>query len=104
MNEGDLCPSSFTWKLIDKAVARDICVCREHLTEIQCIFLLDEGDVIVFGTEIARGGAAENDDHSSQQNVSSEHLKEMVKYIDQQHSEGRSVTNRKLLNKSKVTT
>ena len=97
MDEGDLHPSSNTWTLIEEAVARDFCVRREHLTEIRRIFL-DEGDVVVFGTENARGGAAENYDHSSQQKVSSEHLKEMVKYIDQQHSEGRSVTNRKVLN------
>jgi hypothetical protein len=42
--------------------------------------------------------AAENYDQSGQQKVSSELLKEMVKYIDQQHSEGRSVTSRRVLN------
>jgi hypothetical protein len=97
MNEGDLHPSSINWTLIEEAVARDFCVRREYLTELRRIFL-DEGDVVVFGMENARGGAAENYDHSTQQKVSSEQLIEMVKYIDQQHSEGRSVTNRKVRN------
>ena len=97
MNEGDLQPSSITWRSIEEAVARDFCVRREHLTELRRTFL-EEGDVVVFGTENARGGAAEKYDHSGQQKVSIEHLKEMVKFIDQQHSEGRSVTNRKVLN------
>jgi hypothetical protein len=81
MNEGDLHPSSINWTLIEEAVARDFCVRREYLTELRRIFL-DEGDVVVFGMENARGGAAENYDHSTQQKVSSEHLIEMVKYID----------------------
>jgi hypothetical protein len=55
MNEGNLHPSSITWKSIEEAVARDFCVRRELLTEIRRIFL-DEGDVVVFGTENARGG------------------------------------------------
>jgi hypothetical protein len=98
MDEGDLYPSSITWTSIEEEMARDFCVRREHLTEIRRIFL-DEGDVVVFGTENARGGAAaENYDHSSEQKVSIEHLKEMVKFIDQQHSEGRSVSDRKVRN------
>jgi hypothetical protein len=97
MNKGNLYPSAITWTSIEEEVARDFCVGREYLTEIRRIFL-DEGDVVVFGTENARGGAAEKYDHSSQQKVSIEHLKEMVKFIDQQHSEGRSVTNRKVRN------
>jgi hypothetical protein len=70
MNEGDLHPSSINWTLIEEAVARDFCVRREYLTELRRIFL-DEGDVVVFGMENARGGAAENYDHSTQQKVSS---------------------------------
>jgi hypothetical protein len=97
MNEGDLQPSSITWRSIEDAVARDFCVCCEHLTELRCTFL-EEDDVVIFGAENAQGGAAENFDHSKIQKVSNEHLMEMVKYIDQQHSEGRSVTNRKVLN------
>ena len=73
MNEGNLYPSAITWTSIEEEVARDFCVGREYLTEIRRIFL-DEGDVVVFGTENARGGAAEKYDHSSQQKVSIEHL------------------------------
>jgi transposase len=83
--------------LIEEAVADNFCVHREHLTELRRTFL-EEGDVVIFGGENARGRAADSYDHSSQQKVSNEHLLEMVKYIDQQHSEGRSVMNRKVLN------
>jgi hypothetical protein len=78
-------------------VARDFCVRREHLTELRRTFL-EEGDDVVFGEENARGGAANSYDHSSQQKVFNEHLMEMVKCIDQQHSEGSSVMNRRVLN------
>jgi hypothetical protein len=44
MNEGDLHPSSITWRSIEEAVAGDFFVRREHLTELRRIFL-DEGDV-----------------------------------------------------------
>jgi hypothetical protein len=97
MNEGDLHPSSITWRSIEEAVACDFCVRCEHLTELGCIFL-KEGDIIVFGEGNVRGNATKNYDHSKQQKVSSEHLKEMVKYIDQQHSKGCSVMNIKVLN------
>jgi transposase len=97
MNEGHSPASSITWTLVETEVARDFCVRREHLTELRRVFV-DEGDVVIFGKENARGGAAEKYDHSTQQKVSSEHLIEMIKFIDQQHSEGRSVTNRKVQN------
>jgi ribosomal protein S19E (S16A) len=99
MDDDNLPPSSISWTLIEEAVARDLCVRREYLTEL-CKVFLDDGDVTVFGEENQRGGATEKYDHSKQQKISRKVLLAMAKFIDQQHSEGRSVTvtNRKLLN------
>jgi hypothetical protein len=93
-NEGNLQPSSITWTSIEEAVARNFCVCCEHLTELGRIFL-DKGD-IMFGMENAQGSAAKKYGHSNKTTVSSLHLMEMVMYIDQQHLKGHSVTNRKV--------
>lgn len=97
MDNGALHPSSITWTYIEETVAHDFCVKKEHLTELRSTFL-DDGDVLVFGQENERGGAAENYDHTKQEKVSSAILLELAKYIDQQHAEGRCVTNRKLRN------
>jgi hypothetical protein len=97
MDNGTLHPSSLTWTSIEETVARDFCVKQANLTELRSTFL-DDGDVVVFGQENERGGAAENYDHTKQEKISSEVLLELTKYIDQQHAEGRSVTNRKLRN------
>jgi transposase len=97
MNNGDLHPSSITWTSIEETVASDFCVWKGHLAELRGTFL-DDGDVLVFGQENARGGAADNYDSTKQEKLSGEVLLEMAKYIDQQHAEGRSVTNRKLRN------
>jgi transposase len=51
---------------------------------------------LFFSQENERGRAAENYNHSKQEKISSAVLLELAKYIDQQHVEGRSVTNRKL--------
>ena len=97
MDNGTLHPSSLTWTSIEETVAHDFCVKQANLTELRSTFL-DDGDVVVFGQENERGGAAENYDHTKQEKISSEVLLELTKYIDQQHAEGRSVTNRKLRN------
>jgi transposase len=97
MNNGTIHPSLITWTSIEETVANDFCVRKGHLTELRRNFL-DDGDVLVFGQENERGGAAENYDFSKQEKISNEVLLEFTKYIDEQHAEGRSVTNRKLRN------
>ena len=57
---------------------------------------LDDGEVVIFGQENERGAAAENYDKSKQQKLTTELLLEMIKFVDKQHAEGRSVTNAKI--------
>ena len=95
MNEGHLNPSKITWTSIEKEVASDFCAWSKHVAELQCNFF-DDGEVAIFGRENERGAAPKNYDKSKQQKLTTEILLEMIKFVDQQHTEGCSVTNAKI--------
>ena len=40
MDDGHLHPSEITWYSIETAVARDFCVWPNHVTDLQCNFLM----------------------------------------------------------------
>lgn len=84
---------TMSWTAIEEEVSTDFGVNRNHLTSLRKEFL-DDGDVLVWSEDSARGGAAEGYDHSKNRKISPEILKSIAHFIDSEHALGRSVVNR----------
>jgi hypothetical protein len=98
IQENRLSPLKLSWTLIEEEVARDFHVGREYISKVRCT-LIEDGDVTVFGLLEEPGGVAPGCSHNKQTKIPAHVLISMASYIDEMHSKGASVTNRRLQNR-----
>jgi len=86
-----------TWTKIDKLVAKELHKSAQTVREIRQTFI-DENEVLLYGEEFGdgsiRGAGAANYSTTNTNKLTGEHLAELIKYVDGEHAEGRTVTNR----------
>ena len=84
-----------SWTAIEEEVASDFHVAPVYLKELRKAYI-EDGDVLVWGQLVPRGGAAEAYDGSNQTQMTPELCVGVASYIDGLHATGASVTNMKV--------
>jgi transposase len=97
IEEKRLSSLKLSWTSVEEEVARDFQVGHEYISTIRCTFI-EDGDVAVFGLFEERGGTAPGYSHDKQTKIPAHVLISMASYIDEMHSKGASMTNRRLQN------
>lgn len=88
-----------SWTKIIESVAKNFKVDEHHIREVKNFIMEDENGYIVEPNPKARGAGSE--EYPSRSILDADELMKLVQHIDNQHSEGRSVTRRSLLNWTK---
>jgi transposase len=100
-----LCPTEASWRHIEEEVARDFRVRRENITDLRKEYFRN-GEVLMCGEyagdddDVAnmQRGAANPKYHQRQQKLFGPHYLAITKFVDDKHSKGQGVTNRKVRN------
>jgi hypothetical protein len=85
-----------TWTSIEDRVSQQLGVTREHVTALRKQFL-DDGDVLIFGSDALRGGSSPNYNHKTKK-LNRDQLQMVIDQVDELHAKGKTVTNQLIRN------